>query len=175
MPEQKKRIWHQGFIEMQTVPAYGLALERHLAAVRGPDTEVVVHGLRPGTYTPYWSPAEIARHAAAGGVNELAKFPGVPHELALEPGPYTALGLDGIEGFIAPVGSGHGGVLTAGGPFVGGGARQGCAGDDPSARCLPAAPCPGYRHGGWVGPSANSATIAPRALTSAARPLDSSG
>ena len=64
MPEHKKRIWHQGVIEMQTVPAYGLALERHLAAVRGPDTEVVVHGLRPGTYTPYSSPAEITRHAA---------------------------------------------------------------------------------------------------------------
>lgn len=60
----KTRIWHQGFIEMQTVPAYGPALERHLAAICGPDTEVTVHGLRPGTYTPDSSPAEITRYAS---------------------------------------------------------------------------------------------------------------
>jgi allantoin racemase len=62
-PRSKTRIWHQGFIEMQSVPAYGPALERHLAAICGPDTEVVIHGLRPGTYTPYSSPAEITRYA----------------------------------------------------------------------------------------------------------------
>jgi allantoin racemase len=60
---RRTRIWHQGFIEMQTVPAYGPALERHLAAICRPDTDVVVHGLRPGTYTPDSSPAEITRYA----------------------------------------------------------------------------------------------------------------
>jgi Asp/Glu/hydantoin racemase len=58
------RIWHQGFIEMQTVPAYGPALERHLAAILAPGTTVALHGLRPGTYAPHSTPAEITRYAA---------------------------------------------------------------------------------------------------------------
>lgn len=62
-PPAPIHIWHQGFIEMQTVPLYRAALERHLAAIRGPSTEVVIHGLRPGTYTPHTSPAEITRYA----------------------------------------------------------------------------------------------------------------
>lgn len=55
------RIWHQGFIEMGTVPAYGEALERHLRAVAGPETVVDVHGVAPGTYTPGHTAADIAR------------------------------------------------------------------------------------------------------------------
>lgn len=61
--ERPIRIWHQGFIEMQTVPRYGPALERHLARICAPGTEVVVHGLAAGTYTPTASPAELARYA----------------------------------------------------------------------------------------------------------------
>lgn len=57
------RIWHQGFIEMETVPAYREALARHLRLVSRPDTEVVIHGLHPGSYTPHSSPAEQARYA----------------------------------------------------------------------------------------------------------------
>ncbi len=37
------RIWHQGFIEMASVPAYGEALARHIRAVAAPDTVVDVH------------------------------------------------------------------------------------------------------------------------------------
>ncbi len=55
------RIWHQGFIEMVTIPAYGQALERHLRAVVGPGTVVDVHGVAPGTYTPGHTAADIAR------------------------------------------------------------------------------------------------------------------
>jgi Asp/Glu/hydantoin racemase len=57
------RIWHQGFIEMQTVPRYQAALESHLAAVCAPGTQVDIHGVAPGTYTPDATPADIARHA----------------------------------------------------------------------------------------------------------------
>lgn len=57
------RIWHQGLIEMQTVPAYAAALKGHLSAVASPATTVDVHGLIPGTYTPESSPAELAAHA----------------------------------------------------------------------------------------------------------------
>src|SRR5687768_18056532 len=55
------RIWHQGFIEMATVPAYAGALERHLRAVAGPETVVDVHGVAPRTYTPHHTAADIAR------------------------------------------------------------------------------------------------------------------
>lgn len=55
------RIWHQGFIEMASVPAYGEALTRHLRAVAAPDTVVDVHGVAPGTYTPGHTAADIAR------------------------------------------------------------------------------------------------------------------
>jgi Asp/Glu/hydantoin racemase len=64
------RIWHQGFIEMQTVPAYREALARHLALVAGAGVEVVIHGLRPGTYTPDASPADLARHAYLTALHE---------------------------------------------------------------------------------------------------------
>jgi allantoin racemase len=55
------RIWHQGFIEMATVPAYVEALARHILAVAAPDTVVDVHGVAPGTYTPGHTAADIAR------------------------------------------------------------------------------------------------------------------
>ena len=54
------RIWHQGFIEMATVPAYGEALSRHVLAVAAPDTVVDLHGVAAGTYTPGHTAAEIA-------------------------------------------------------------------------------------------------------------------
>lgn len=57
------RIWHQGFIELDTVPAYREALASHLRLVAHPGTEVVIHGLKPGSYTPHSSPAEQARYA----------------------------------------------------------------------------------------------------------------
>ena len=55
------RIWHQGFIELTTVPAYREALERHARSVVGPGTVVEVHGVVPGTYAPGHTAADIAR------------------------------------------------------------------------------------------------------------------
>lgn len=66
------RIWHQGFIDLSTVPAYEPALRRHLAAVCRPDTEVVIHGMPPGSFEGT-SPAQVARHAYLSGLytNEI--------------------------------------------------------------------------------------------------------
>ncbi len=55
------RIWHQGFIELATLPAYREALERHVRAVVGSDTAVDLHGVAPGTYAPGHTAADIAR------------------------------------------------------------------------------------------------------------------
>lgn len=55
------RIWHQGFVELETVPRYVEALERHVRAVASPGTTVDLHGLRRGTYTPGRTAADLAR------------------------------------------------------------------------------------------------------------------
>ena len=44
------KIWHQSFTVLDDLPAYREAMERHIRKVVLPDTEVVLHGMRPGTY-----------------------------------------------------------------------------------------------------------------------------
>ena len=44
------RIWHQSFTVLSDLPDYAATLARHAARVVRPDTEVVLHGMRPGTY-----------------------------------------------------------------------------------------------------------------------------
>lgn len=44
------KIWHQSFTVLQNVPAYEAAIQQHLGQVLRSDTEVVLHGQRPGTY-----------------------------------------------------------------------------------------------------------------------------
>jgi Asp/Glu/hydantoin racemase len=56
------RIWHQGFIESGGIAGYEDALERHVAAVARPGTDVVLHPMPPGSFDGS-SPAEAARHA----------------------------------------------------------------------------------------------------------------
>jgi allantoin racemase len=58
------RIWHQGFVELESVPLYVTALEVHARAVASPGTTVDLHGLRPGTYTPHSTAAALARDPA---------------------------------------------------------------------------------------------------------------
>jgi allantoin racemase len=45
------RIWHQGLVVFEDLPDYRAAAERHLKAAVRPDTEVVMHGILPGTYS----------------------------------------------------------------------------------------------------------------------------
>jgi len=58
------RIWHQGFVELETVPRYVAALTQHLRQVAAPGTTVDLHGLATGTYTPHRTAADIARDPA---------------------------------------------------------------------------------------------------------------
>jgi Asp/Glu/hydantoin racemase len=46
------RIWHQSFTDLDAFPLYRDTLAAHGAKVMGGRAEVVVHGLRPGTYPP---------------------------------------------------------------------------------------------------------------------------
>jgi Asp/Glu/hydantoin racemase len=55
------RIWHQGFVELESLPAYVAALTSHIRAVAWPGVSVDLHGLAPGTYTPHRTAADIAR------------------------------------------------------------------------------------------------------------------
>jgi Asp/Glu/hydantoin racemase len=55
------RIWHQSFTVLDDLPAYGAALERHFRQVARPDTQIVMHGLRPGTYRSNY-PGEDIKH-----------------------------------------------------------------------------------------------------------------
>ena len=58
------RIWHQGFVELETVPLYVASLTRHVQEVASPGTTVDLHGLRTGTYTPDRTAADLARDPA---------------------------------------------------------------------------------------------------------------
>ncbi|MFJ7882404.1 aspartate/glutamate racemase family protein [Pseudomonas sp. NPDC096917] len=44
------RIWHQSFTVLSDLGAYDEALREHFRKVARPDTEIYLHGMRPGTY-----------------------------------------------------------------------------------------------------------------------------
>jgi Asp/Glu/hydantoin racemase len=56
------RIWHQSFTVLQHLGAYQDALRSHFARVARPGTEIVMHGMDPGTYRSNY-PGEDIRHA----------------------------------------------------------------------------------------------------------------
>ena len=57
------RIWHQSFTVLQDLPAYIDALKERIGAVVRPDTEVVLHGQIPGTYTSDYPGTDLAYSA----------------------------------------------------------------------------------------------------------------
>jgi allantoin racemase len=57
------RIWHQSFTVLQHLGAYENALRSHFARVARPGTEIVMHGMDPGTYRSNY-PGEDIRHVA---------------------------------------------------------------------------------------------------------------
>ena len=57
------RIWHQSFTVLQDLPAYVDALKERIAMVVRPDTEVVLHGQIPGTYTSNYPGTDLAYSA----------------------------------------------------------------------------------------------------------------
>jgi len=54
------KIWHQSFTVLEDLPAYRAAMEAHIRKVVRPDTEVVMHGLLPGTYTSSYPGTDLA-------------------------------------------------------------------------------------------------------------------
>ncbi|MGW5276875.1 aspartate/glutamate racemase family protein [Streptomyces sp. NPDC004044] len=63
------RIWHQSFTVLDDVPHYRDALARHLGSVAAPGTEVVLHGMAPGTY-PSDYPGTHIRYAYLSGLHK---------------------------------------------------------------------------------------------------------
>ncbi len=56
------RLWHQSFTVLSDLPAYQSALAAHLRRVARPDTEVVMHGMQPGTYETEYPGTDIRHH-----------------------------------------------------------------------------------------------------------------
>jgi len=54
------RIWHQSFTVLQDLPAYVDVLKERIGAVVRADTEVVLHGQIPGTYTSDYPGSDLA-------------------------------------------------------------------------------------------------------------------
>lgn len=64
------RIWHQSFTVLQDLGAYDAALKAHFRRVARPDTDVVMHGMRPGTYPSNYPGTDI-RYAAVQHLHSL--------------------------------------------------------------------------------------------------------
>ena len=56
------RIWHQSFTVLADLPAYESALAAHFCRLARPDTEIVMHGMRPGTYETEYPGVDIRHH-----------------------------------------------------------------------------------------------------------------
>ncbi len=56
------KIWHQSFTVLSDLGAYDDALKAHFKRVARPDTQIVMHGMRPGTYRSNY-PGNDIRHA----------------------------------------------------------------------------------------------------------------
>lgn len=54
------RIWHQSLTVIDDLPAYEARMRAHIARVVRPDTEVVMHGMLPGTYPANYPGDDIA-------------------------------------------------------------------------------------------------------------------
>lgn len=57
------KIWHQSFTDLDVFAKYRDTLQAHADAVMGAQAQVVVHGLRPGTYPPGVAPMSVNSNA----------------------------------------------------------------------------------------------------------------
>ncbi|CAD6533858.1 Hydantoin racemase [Paraburkholderia hiiakae] len=53
------RIWHQSFTVLSDLGAYNDALNAHFRVIARPDTEIVLHGMAPGTYRSHYPGDDI--------------------------------------------------------------------------------------------------------------------
>lgn len=56
------RIWHQSFTVLSDLPAYEAALQAHFRKIARPDTELVMHGMKAGTYETEYPGTDIRHH-----------------------------------------------------------------------------------------------------------------
>lgn len=64
------RIWHQSFTVLSDLGAYDEALRAHFQRVARPGTDVVMHGMRPGTYRSNY-PGDDIRHVGLQHLHSL--------------------------------------------------------------------------------------------------------
>lgn len=56
------RIWHQSFTDVTRLPSYARMLGEHARHVCGPQVELEVHGVAPGSYPDSMNPIEATRY-----------------------------------------------------------------------------------------------------------------
>ena len=84
------KIWHQSFTDLSTFAQYRETLREHGRQVMGDDAEVVVHGLRPGTYPPGIAPMDVN---SIGGLRMLNEQQVLEAAVAAQEGGYDALAI----------------------------------------------------------------------------------
>ena len=66
------RIWHQSFTVLSDLGAYDEALRKHFKRVSRPDTEIVLHGMRPGTYPSNYPGTDMDLAGCVNDANDWA-------------------------------------------------------------------------------------------------------
>lgn len=84
------RIWHQSFTDLTSFPQYRQTLRDHARQVMGPEAEVVVHGLQPGSYPPGIAPMDFNTRA---GLQQLNTRQACEAALAAQANGYDAFAL----------------------------------------------------------------------------------
>jgi allantoin racemase len=84
------KIWHQSFTDLDTFSTYRETLRAHGRRVMGDDAEVVVHGLRPGTYPEGIAPMDVNSIGGLRAINEQQVLDAV---VAAEAGGYDAVAI----------------------------------------------------------------------------------
>ena len=84
------KIWHQSFTDLTAFPAYRDTLQSHARRVMGDLAQVVVHGLRPGTYPAGIAPMDLN---SIGGLRMLNEQQVCEAALAAQAAGYDALAL----------------------------------------------------------------------------------
>jgi allantoin racemase len=113
------RIWHQSFTVLADLPAYEAALAAHFRRLARPDTELVMHGMRPGTYQTEYPGIDIRHHV----IQHLHTVQFIAAALAAEQGGFDAYAIMSIPDIglrearavvdIPVVGYGESAMLTA--------------------------------------------------------------
>lgn len=84
------RIWHQSYTDLTRLPGYARMLAEHAATVCEPETAVVLHGLRPGTYPDGMPPIAMVGY---GYAQRLADLQVVENIVAAEREGYDAVAI----------------------------------------------------------------------------------